>query len=430
MILIVMFCVLIISLIYVCKIKSHYFSIFDLFLLSNLLFVVFYPILDVLGGGVFYDSVNITYIYFYLGFSFLFVGLVYKGVLNKKIKDNLSFKKAVEKSSAVDGRWIFLVFIFCFMTLFYYFKTYGFIFRVYDNDILENEINSYNIVVSTLVLPMFYFVQICSLSKLYIEKNKKYLILLIFLALYFVLYSRREFLLFIIIWYLFHSIIKNVQYPFHPRNFFKFLGVIIVFIMASNLYQNVRNELFNYSSSGEVVLEKNIIESMVDLNATTSNLEDRGSIMIIFSKIIEGSFSNVSSNGEVTIEAFKTSIPSIIYPGKISVNEDYIISKTLNIPYTDYGASMPMLLIMDFNWFALVLYPLLILVTFYFSFLMMKLTSTSKFINLLIFCLLLRLMFNVEGGVSSFFLFYRQIFILYVLYICFSIFYKGRIVRF
>ena len=410
-------------------IKSYNFSIFDLFLISNLFFAILYPILDVLSSGVVYDSINLAWIYFYLVFSFLFIGLVYKGIFNKKIKDNLNFKQVIENSNMVGGGWIILFLIIGFMVLLYYFKMYGFVFRVYDNDFLGNEINSYNIVISTLILPMFYFVQISSLSKLYIEKNKKYLIVLILLSLYFIFYSRREFLLFIMIWYLFYSIIKNTQYPFHPKNIFKFLGVILIFIMASNLYQNFRDELFNYSSSGKIVSEKNVIESIVDFDATTRNLEDRGSIMITFSKIIDGSFNNISSNGEVTIEAFKTSIPSIIYPGKISVNEDYIISKTLNIPYTDYGASMPMLLIMDFNWFALVLYPFLILVTFFFTSLMVRLTSTSKIINLLIFCLLLRLIFNVEGGISSFFLFYRQIFILYILYVFFSVFYKGRIVR-
>jgi hypothetical protein len=157
-----------------------------------------------------------------------------------------------------------------------------------------------------------------------------------------------------------------------------------------------------YPITKKIEINKPIIDLFFDFNASEKNMSDRNSLLKMFNDVVININKSNVSNGRVLIENIKTSIPSIIYPDKISINEDAIIAETLNLKPTDFSASNATLFLMDFSYISIILYPIFIVFSWKFLATIVSFTrKNNNFLALISLVSIFYLIFNIEGGFSD-----------------------------
>ena len=222
--------------------------------------------------------------------------------------------------------------------------------------------------------------------------------------LYFLFYGRRELiqsLIFIVYIFLNDNKVKILSF----KTIFIFIITVLFIVFGSNFYQNIREDIFMYSVTGEINFDRPISELIFDLNASKKNINERFSLLYNFKDIIINVKQSNLSEGKVLLENFKTSIPSIIYhPKKVSINEDAIIAETFKIKPTDFSASIGSLFLMDFSYLALFFYPIFMVFSWkIFNYLIEQTQKYSKTLALISLVSILYLFFNIEGNMSDVF---------------------------
>lgn len=417
---VILISLILISLIYIRKnVKKMNFFIF--FIFSNLLFFGLYPLSDILRESYVVEIDNFVIIYSYILISVLIVGFCYNNFLSSNEKEKLEFTYLNELCRNINNNYLYSIYVLAFTIVIYFFLKYNFLFRVvvFNNP----NLNLYSTVIQGVVLPLLYIVEIITINKIFSTKKSKSIMIFILFSVmaYFLFYGRREFILGIFIFLLIFNINKGKNYNlFSVTNIPKLLIIGFFIIIASNFYQNIRGNIFSYSVTKKIEIDKPILDLFFDFESSNKNLDERGSLLSLLNVTVENVNKGNISNGVVISENFKTAIPSFLNSNKKSINEDALISKTFNMKSTDYSACIASLMLMDFSYLAFIFYPMFIFFTWKFSlFLFSKITN--KLINTFLLTLLILNAFTMEGSMASSFLFLRTLIFIWIIYLPFRL---------
>lgn len=379
-------------------------------IIGYMIFYGLYPLVDLFNGSYTVKDKTFFNVYLYVIFSLLFF-LFFVRILRKRFA-KFRFIYLITRIREVEIGYLHLCMFISVGVIFYFYARYHLIFRAIIED--KAIINQYSKFVINIVIPLFYLIFIASYVKLSSSnvargKIQRFLLTLYYwlIGAYFLFYGRREFILLVLIFLLIRGMSGQLNNIFHPRKIPALIAAGLVIIMASNFYQNVRNELNNFATSGERVMIS--WEMFFDFDASSSNLEARPSLLRLLSIVMGGDEYGRHSHGALFSSNFQIAVPSFLYPNKSVVNEDYIISDTYGLDSTDYSASTAILFYADFGFWAYFLYPLFLLVYWLFVERVIKINDGDSLIVSITIVLFLVNLYNIEGGVTAYFVSMRNI---------------------
>lgn len=383
---------------------------------------------------LYYDILTIIYIYknnkeiddlisfillFYIFFSTFIVVLLCQTIFKKSYISNISFKIIIEKANLFSDKLIIIIFIIVSSIIAYYFYKYNLIFRISPNLKKTDTLNTYGIVISSFVLPLYTMVLIIVTSKLtsnYKKYKLLYLFLLLSIMIYFLLYGRREFILGILLMAFISSYQKNSNL-FSIKKIPVLLLVFFIIIIASNLYQNIRIQVSQYAITSKLVLKKSILEYAFDFESSNKNIEDRTSIYdytyLISKKLFQEDKEPL--NGEILIQSFINVLPSIIYPNKIVINDDKLINNGLKLANSDMPNSVATSLLVDFRYLAFFIYPIFLIVYMFISMFLINKFRNNTTLYLLLISIFIYSIFNIEATITNSFVNLRNMLIIIII---------------
>jgi hypothetical protein len=325
----------------------------------------------------------------------------------------------IEQASKIDLKFSIFFFLLCMGIILYYFYFHTLIFRVTEYP-YENILNHYNIIITSFVIPIFYLILLIVFSnKIKLNKTRIiiYSFMVIIIIFYFLFYSRRELILAILLIILVLSY-KKKSNIFSPSKLpIVFISLILI-VLASNVYQNIRFELASYALTGKLKFEKSIFEYAFDFEASNDNLVKRTTMYQFNSTLFYQLYAknNEPTYGEIFVQNFLNATPSVLLDSKKIVGSDKMISESMNIEYTDYPTSIGGIFLVDFGMFSLILYPTFLILYISFFLYIIKLFYKDILLYLFVVVYLLYFLFNVENTITGAIVGLRNIFIIIILF--------------
>ncbi|WP_331774349.1 O-antigen polymerase [Sulfurospirillum sp. 1612] len=345
--------------------------------------------------------------------------LLIKFFIPKHYTNLMLFDFIIQRASCVSVPIVIILSAFSFGTVLYFFKTYGFIFRLPELSDL-NAVNTYGIVISSFVIPIFYLLLIIILSSKHRTRLPYYLYTVIFglILVYFLFYSRRELLLalLLIVFILMYKKKKNIFSVYKIPIMLVFL--LFVFI-ANNIYENIRLDIAESIMAGtSFELNKNILELAFDSEASEANVQDRMAIFDFTSLLMNQLINkNISPTyGAILNQNILNTIPSILYTNKKVLSSDEMIAQFMHIRSTDYPTNILASFLVDFGIFAVVLYPLFMILYIVFILFLLKINKNKNLLYLIIVTYSIYTLFNIEGSITGMIINIRNIILLSILY--------------
>ena len=232
------------------------------------------------------------------------------------------------------------------------------------------------------------------------------------------IYGRRFFLAMIVAAAIFWFVEKR-------KNIFqlKYLKVTLVlvcgFFLFSNLFQAYR-EVFQ--AVGPVNLEKlkNPFEAAINFNATINNLKKRPGTWEFNFLVLNNQFSkpNMITNGKITWEGFKSSIPRIFWADKQFAVIDDILVDLYHVKQReiDIGKNLFGVAQVDFGYLSIIIVPIIILTIVIVMGLLIKITIQYPTFLWLFTGNILFFLINIEENGNEIFFMVRYIIITLILF--------------
>jgi hypothetical protein len=178
------------------------------------------------------------------------------------------------------------------------------------------------------------------------------------------IYGRRYLLSMIIVWAILWLIEKKKDIFSMKSLVFGFF-LVLAFFLFSNLYQAYR---YDFQAVGKIDLAKlkNPFTAAVNFNATLENFQARPGTWEFDYLVFNQQYSNpgMFTNGVISWEAIKSSIPRIFWPGKQFLLIDDILAKLyhVNQKEIDIGKNLFGVVQVDFGFYSLIIVPLIIII--------------------------------------------------------------------
>ena len=237
------------------------------------------------------------------------------------------------------------------------------------------------------------------------------------------IYGRRFFLAMIIAAAIFWFVEKR-------NNIFqlKYMKVILVLVCGSFLFSNLFQAYREvYQTVGPVNLEKlkNPFEAAINFNATINNLKMRPGTWEFNFLVLNNQFGkpNMITNGKITWEGFKSSIPRFFWADKNFTDIDNILADLYNVKQREVDISKNIIGIaqVDFGYLSIITVPILILTIVIVMGLLIKITIPyPTFLWLFTGNILFSLVNIEENGYEIFFM-VRYIIITVILFVIYLV---------
>ena len=188
------------------------------------------------------------------------------------------------------------------------------------------------------------------------------------------------------------------------------IGLFILFILASNIYQTYRQDLFSIEARIEGREITGVIPALANIDATIDNLQER-SAMWSFNYMITSEQADSMSKifyGTLGWQALLNSIPTFLWSTKEVLDIDEMIANFYGFEITDYSTNNFACLLADFGVFMIVTIPVIyIFVLFLIAYCHFKFPSRSLFLLLSTFCL--QYLLKVENSYGDIFIMLRNV---------------------
>lgn len=160
---------LLIALLYFFK-NSRNGDFFGFFLLTSILFYLIYPLLDIINESYIVEEEDFILIYLYIIITTIIIKALSAIFLPRGKKQFLSLNYINTFSNEVSFKDFLLLNILTFSIIAYFFINDGFIFRIITTN-YNDKINTYNIVIGSIVIPLLYVIQIIAFNKFLKDKK-------------------------------------------------------------------------------------------------------------------------------------------------------------------------------------------------------------------------------------------------------------------
>lgn len=376
-------------------------SLIGFYLISFLIFYIAYPLSDIIRENYVVNFVDFLTIYIYLGFTLFFFLFLFSKIFKRNIINLISFRYLICKAHQVSFGQIITVFGIAALFIIFFFVKYSLIFRG-DSGVVRDT-SFYNTMCQTFIIPCLFFVEVLCIVKLYFSKVaglKKILFrfILLFCFIYFLFYGRRELILFLLLFILLLSVIKNTSL-FRAKKLISYAFYGFLIVLFSNFYQNIRMDIWYYSITGEFKISKNIVDLFFDFEASNNNLDQRTSTFYLFNKVLPiAESSDNYCNGEIFLNALNTVTPSLLIENKKVINVDDLIASNYSLNPIDYTTTIPMVAFFDFGYLSFILYPLWFIFVFVVVLQILKLFRSRPLPFVFFFVMFLLDLYNIEGA--------------------------------
>jgi hypothetical protein len=231
-----------------------------------------------------------------------------------------------------------------------------------------------------------------------------------------ILYGRRFFLAVMILWATlwFLETKKNV---FLMRNIVVGISMGLILILASNIFQAYRNDFQRVGQFGFTKL-KNPLTAAINFEATVKNLKARPGTwefnFIVFNRQYEKP--DMFTEGKITWEGFKSSIPRIFWPDKQFLWIDQILAKLYQVKTReiDVGKNLFGLGQVEFGYYSLIFVPLIVIVILALMAALIKLTAHHPTFLWLFSGNILFFLINIEENGNETFFMLRNIALIFI----------------
>jgi hypothetical protein len=266
------------------------------------------------------------------------------------------------------------------------------------------------------VLAFCTFIGLCS-QMINSQKYQRYLWIL--LTVIFVpvvtIFGRRYFVNMIVIAVIFWFVYQK-EYIFRLKYLGVALGLICTFLIFSNVFETYRNIL---QTVGQVnsYNYKNILAAVANMKSTVASLKARPGTWEFDYLVLSHQFnsSDMTTNGKVAWEAFKSAIPRMVWPDKQFMVVDQILSKLYKVhpKQIDIGKNLYGIVQVDFGYYSFIIVPAVFLFIFYFMGGLLKLFNEYPTFSWLLSGNIIFFLVNIEeNGNEIFFMFRNVIFLL------------------
>jgi hypothetical protein len=349
-------------------------DIFDLYIVFVLFHFGLYPFIRGLyfGKDVIFDFRESNPLVIGLVFVHVLLTLTVIKIIYRYFPDTfvecLKINNLIQKWSCVNKYIIFFIYGgLIFFQIFSYYR-YGIKSYILPDDFarIGKDLPYWFHAIRT-VYPLLAFLVCLGLisSLLKSEGYQKYVWLILTLGFLpvVILYGRRFFLAVIIIWAILWLVEKRKD-VFSIKYLAGGLLMALVFFLCSNIFQAYRDD---FQTVGRVNLAKlkNPFTAAINFGATLKNIKARPGTWEFNFLVFDHQFSKpgMTTDGKITWEGIKSSIPKIFWPGKQFLMIDEVLAPLYQVKpkEIDIGKNIFAVGQVEFGYFSLIIVPLIII---------------------------------------------------------------------
>lgn len=393
------------------------FDLLEIFVISYILFFDVYTLLNIIDGVNKFKNEFIFLFTLFIVFSSLLLFLfLFKIFINKKLRLLMTYQEFIKHANYVSINTIFALFISIAIVIGYYFLQFHLFGNVYtyNNKII---LNGYGIILSSFLLPLFYLIISVSMIKyLNSKKYNKIIFLLngiIFLILF--SYTRRAFFEAILLTITLYAYVKNFNIAsIKSKNIILLILVGFMFIVGSNLFQNIRGNYTKFAIGKFHYKKPSILKMMFDFKISEQDLKARQSLFSLDYNVVKKMVYSKKKPllGKIILQSVINIIPRIIYPDKRVITDNNIIANHFNLKRTDYPINIILEFIACFGLIAsIIIYPIFMMVYLVFFIFLLKVFKKNNLSFIIIFIVLYDVLFNVQMPLEYLWVSIRNIFI-------------------
>jgi hypothetical protein len=214
----------------------------------------------------------------------------------------------------------------------------------------------------------------------------------------------------VIFWFVYQE-----KYIFRLKYLVVALGLICTFLLFSNVFESYRNIL---QTVGQVNSNnyKNILTAAANIKSTVASLKARPGTWEFDYLVLSHQFnsSEMTTNGKVAWEAFKSAIPKMVWPDKQFMVVDQILSKLYKVhpKQIDIGKNLYGIVQVDFGYYSFLIVPVVFLFIFYLMGSLLKLFNEYPTFSWLLSGNIIFFLVNVEENGNEIFYMFRNVIIL------------------
>ena len=340
-----------------------------------------------------------------------------------KFVERLKITNLIQKWSLTNKYILFFIYgLLIIFQIFSYYK-YGIKSYILPDDFawIGKDLPYWFTSIRTVYAPLAFLVCLGLISSLLKSQGYyKYIWFILTLAFLPVvtLYGRRFFLAVIMIWTILWLVEKRKD-----ARLMKYLAVglfmALVFFLCSNIFQAYRDDL---QDVGHLNLKKlkNPFTAAINFEATLENLKTRPGTWEFNFLVFDHQFSKpgMTTDGKITMEGIKSSIPKFFWPDKQFLMIDKILgqlyqvrSKEIDIGKNLFGVGQ-----VEFGYYSLIIVPLIIIIMLAMMAALIKMTINYPTYLWLFSVNILYFLINIEENGNEIFYMLRNIGIIFMIF--------------
>lgn len=427
--------ILICSFVFICIVSFYIFKVWpdldiiDLYIVFVLFHFGFYPFVRGLyfGKDVIFDFRDSNPLVIGLVFvQVLLILVVIKIIYHyfpREFKEYLKIENFTQKWSSINKYILF--FIYGILILFQFISYYKYGVKTYilpdDFARIGKDLPYWFTSIRTIYTLLTFLVCLGLISSL-LKAQGYYKYIWLILTLGFlpvvILYGRRFFLAFLIVWAILWLVEKRKEILLARYLAVGFL-MVLVFFLCSNVYQAYRND-FQEVGRFDLTKLRNPFTASINFEETLKNLKLRPGTWEFNFLVFNHQFSKLgmTTNGNITWEGFKSSIPRIFWRDKQFLLIDNILAdlyhvkaKEIDIGKNIFGVGQ-----VDFGYFAIIIVPLIICFIIAIMGSLIKITSHYPTFLWLFSGNILFFLINIEENGNEIFFMLRNIGLIFLLF--------------
>jgi hypothetical protein len=404
-------------------------DVVDLYIVFVLFHFGFYPFIRGLyfGKDVIFDFRNsnplvIGSIFVHILLILMVIKIIYRHFPDTLV-ECLKIKNLIQKWSCINKN--IMLFIYgglIFFQIFSYYR-YGIKTYILPDDFVRigNDLPYWFQAIRTVYPLLAFLVCLGLISSLLKSKGyNKYVWLILTLGFLpvVILYGRRFFLAVIIIWAILWLVEKKKD-VFSMKYLAGGLLMALVFFLCSNIFQAYRDD---FQAVGQVNLAKlkNPFTAAINFDATLKNIKARPGTWEFNFLVFNYQYSKpgMFTDGKISWEGIKSSIPRTFWPGKQFLWIDNILAKVYQVTTKeiDIGKNLFGVVQVDFGYFSLIIVPLIIVSIIALMAALIRMTLHYPIFLWLFSGNILFFLVNVEENGNEIFFMLRNIAFIFILF--------------
>ncbi len=214
--------------------------------------------------------------------------------------------------------------------------------------------------------------------------------------------------------------------PFIMRYLWAWVAAGLFLFSASNVFQTYRFLLFN-PMLRDAIQDVSFLDAMLNGEATISNLRGREATWRFNYRIFESQLKNPARflpfgmYGRMTAQALRNSVPRKLLPDKQVVQAEDLASAEYGLLVEDYSGNIFANMAADWGFLSVIFVPLVFLALTLTYYVLCRIRIPGEAMPGLLLVGILGYFLRVESSVDDFYVLYRNLFLVGVIYYCFEL---------